>query len=121
MCFPAGKGTYITRNVCFPGRGTHSLGKCVSLVVEHISLGICIEWFPFSIVDGMTVKTENHIHCTIRIFHDQVHYKFLVVPFASCSVLNAIQGLKGIWEGGGGGEEVTSHPKKIETHYNLWW
>ena len=59
----------------------------------------------------MTVKTENHIHCTIRIFHDQVHYKFLVVPFASCSVLNTIQGLKGSWEGGG---EVASHPRKLK-------
>ena len=47
LCF-SGRGTHITKDImCFPaGRGTHitredmPIGKSVSLVVEHILLGI---------------------------------------------------------------------------------
>ena len=41
MCL-LGRGTHITRDVCFPGRGHISLGFCVSQVAKHISLGICV-------------------------------------------------------------------------------
>ena len=41
MCFP-GRGTYFTRDTCFPGGEHISLGKCVSQAGEHISQGICV-------------------------------------------------------------------------------
>ena len=35
ICFP-GRGTHITRKMCFPERGTHITGICVSRVGEDI-------------------------------------------------------------------------------------
>ena len=45
MCF-AGRGTHITRDMGFPGKGHILLGTnvCVSQVGEHISLGIQNVW-----------------------------------------------------------------------------
>ena len=41
MCFPGGR-THITRDMCFAGRGTISQGICVSQVGEQKLLGICV-------------------------------------------------------------------------------
>ena len=39
-----GRGTHITRDMCFLGRGTHISRDTCSLVGEHISVGIRVPW-----------------------------------------------------------------------------
>ena len=54
MCFP-GRGTHITRDMCFLGGKHISLGICVSQTGEHISLGICV----FQV--GEHISAASHI------------------------------------------------------------
>ena len=53
--FP-GRGTHITRDICFPGGEHISLGICVSQVGKHISLGIYVSQVREHISLGICVS-----------------------------------------------------------------
>ena len=85
MCF-LGRGTHITSDMCFPGT---SLGICVSWVGEHISLVICVS------------LVREHISLGICVSHEGEHISLVICVSCLSSSSFGIPGGKDV--GGGGG------------------
>ena len=72
ICFP-GRGTHITRKMCFPERGTHITGICVSRVGEDISLGNCVFLRTHITRDMCFPGRGTHITCKMRLRERGTH------------------------------------------------